>query len=219
MSSHRSASGFSPAVSRSAVNHSPPRVRLSSEESAAQVGPRAALVVLRPQQRRERVAAVALPCHCQISEEGHRLAPGDVNRLTVELEARWSEEIQSQPRHMRATLQAPDFGSPGRLPKSSVPVSLQTLARWRSHRSVSGMTEPSVLQIVQNGKIGGRATLAATVPASISRRSTARLIVNQEGREEVGNAQVTIGRCRSTSHRALSQHRWNQGSAGTGEWQ
>jgi hypothetical protein len=71
---------------------------------------------------------------------------------------------------------------------------------------ISEATVTSLLQVVQKSNSTDRATLFATLPASISRRSIAKLIVNQDFGEKARNAQITIGRCRAIGHHALSEH-------------
>jgi hypothetical protein len=78
------------------------------------------------------------------------------------------------------------------------------MARWLFQRSVSGMTDPSVLQVAQKNKGVGHETLFEMLPVTILEWSTARLIVTQYFEEEARNAQVTISHCNSIGHHALS---------------
>ena len=72
------------------VDGQPPLAQGSVDhrEDAAQLGSGAALIESRPEQRRQRVAAVTAPCDCQVGEKGERFAAGEMHRLAVQLESR-----------------------------------------------------------------------------------------------------------------------------------
>ncbi len=71
---------------------------MQDREGAAQRGTRAGLIVLAPEQRGERVVAVALPREGEIGEERERFARIDLDRRAIAFEARRTEEEEERSR-------------------------------------------------------------------------------------------------------------------------
>ena len=70
--------------------------RLQRRERAAQGGPRAVGVGLRPEQPGERVTTGGAPGEGEVGEKRRRLARVDVERPTVDLDQRWAEKRDAQ---------------------------------------------------------------------------------------------------------------------------
>ncbi len=77
------------------INLQPPFPQgfLKRRQGTAQAGASATLVIFRPEQRGQCIAAVALPRNRQVDEERNGLATSDVNRLVVALDARRPKRV------------------------------------------------------------------------------------------------------------------------------
>ena len=75
------------------VGSEPLSTQLAGEgcQRASQVSPGARLIITGPEQRRQCVAALGSAAGRQVGQQGDRLAPADVSRFAVELNAWWAE--------------------------------------------------------------------------------------------------------------------------------
>jgi hypothetical protein len=87
-----------------------PKHFVQRRQGAPQRPARPGLVVFRPQQRRQRVAAVALLGNSQVRQQRNRFAGIDVDWRAVVLNTRWAEQKQLQVRHTPSSSERADRG-------------------------------------------------------------------------------------------------------------
>ena len=86
-----------------------PHGLINLPQRVAQISQAPARVMLRPEQRDQRFAGMALPGHSQVGQQGERLPAIGFHRPAIQFQARGAEQTYSQAGHGRGPLFASDY--------------------------------------------------------------------------------------------------------------